>query len=387
MLKKSFWLVLFVVALGSVLWYRWGVDDVVVGEYSFGSQKVLEPVSVEQNSENDLMEEEAVSPALSESELPEKEKGAEILFGGDVMLDRYMRVLARRGGVENFLDDVEEIFAARDATVLNFEGVVNKRKSVSEGKPQSDPRHFRFTFDPETVEKFIRQISSPLIIADGNNHSLDFGFAGFEESRAWYIKKNLDFFGDIRRGDKPATNRVLRKTLGGREISFVGYNEFLGNPLEETLKLVRLEAQAGRDVVVYTHWGTEYLRSLPAREQIKARKFIDAGARLVVGVHPHVIQPMEVYRKGLIFYSLGNFVFDQFFSRDVRERLAVACELSRDGVECDLIFLGQSPEKGLEFLPAERVEELRKELAQNSLLSPEQRRQIIEEGKVKVSKF
>ena len=64
-------------------------------------------------------------------------------------------------------------------------------------------------------------------------------------------------------------------------------------------------------VIVSVHWGVEYARS-PAKEQVDwARQMIDAGADLVVGSHPHVVQPLEEYRGHWIAYSLGNFVFDQ----------------------------------------------------------------------------
>ncbi len=310
----------------------------------------------------------------------ESDSVAKIVFGGDVMLDRYMKVLGR-GGVANFLDDVVQVFDGYDAVVLNFEGVVGERASISVGQPQSSRAHFKFTFAPKTVREFIAQISSPLIINDGNNHSLDFGYDGFGASRAWYEVERLEFFGDVRRGGASTGKQVLRKTLGGREISFISYNEFLGSPIAQILGLIENEVFVGRDVIVYTHWGTEYLRKLPVREQVVARQFVDAGARLVIGVHPHVIQPMETYKGAVIFYSLGNFIFDQFFSQDVRERLVAGCELTDKETKCKLTFLTQLKANGLTFTPTPRRDTLRKWFAQNSEIPDNLRKGIDGDGR------
>ena len=67
-------------------------------------------------------------------------------------------------------------------------------------------------------------------------------------------------------------------------------------------------------VVVYTHWGLEYhLRESESQKNL-AHMFVDAGADVIIGSHPHVVQPIEIYKEKVIFYSLGNLVFDQYFS-------------------------------------------------------------------------
>jgi poly-gamma-glutamate synthesis protein (capsule biosynthesis protein) len=71
-------------------------------------------------------------------------------------------------------------------------------------------------------------------------------------------------------------------------------------------------------LIVFTHWGTEYVPTQNNDQRAMARLAIDTGADLVVGAHPHVIQPNEVYRDKPIIYSLGNFIFDEMWSDDVR---------------------------------------------------------------------
>ena len=86
-------------------------------------------------------------------------------------------------------------------------------------------------------------------------------------------------------------------------------------------EIVSRESQADI-IIVYTHWGTEY--KTESAENIKnlGRRFIDSGADMVIGTHPHVTQPMEEYKGKRIYYSLGNFIFDQYFSPETKKGLA-----------------------------------------------------------------
>jgi len=88
-------------------------------------------------------------------------------------------------------------------------------------------------------------------------------------------------------------------------------------------------------VVVAMHAGAEFITS-PVGEQLRfARGAIDDGADVVIGTHPHVVQPVERYGGGFIFYSLGNFVFDQDHSEAVKESVAIEVQLSpRGSLEC-----------------------------------------------------
>jgi poly-gamma-glutamate synthesis protein (capsule biosynthesis protein) len=85
-------------------------------------------------------------------------------------------------------------------------------------------------------------------------------------------------------------------------------------------------------VIVSLHWGDEY-RQKPNSRQIKiAHQLIDAGADLILGHHPHVLQPIEEYKDGVVVYSLGNFVFDQRKSA-TRKSVIFRAKLSKKGVE------------------------------------------------------
>jgi len=85
--------------------------------------------------------------------------------------------------------------------------------------------------------------------------------------------------------------------------------------------------------VVYTHWGLEYVRTAPQYIRDRAHAFVDAGAIAVIGSHPHVVQDSETYKGALIYYSLGNFVFDQYFQESVRNGLLIRVAFNSEGVE------------------------------------------------------
>lgn len=88
------------------------------------------------------------------------------------------------------------------------------------------------------------------------------------------------------------------------------------------------EIQAKNDIIVISmHWGEEYKLRSNFQQQKLGRALIDAGADLIVGHHPHVIQEIEKYKHGWIAYSLGNFIFDQWFSEETMQGLILEVKI------------------------------------------------------------
>jgi len=134
--------------------------------------------------------------------------------------------------------------------------------------------------------------------------------------------------------------RINDKNL---KIGFAGFNDV--HDIEIPGSVARLSEQTversiqemkrrGADIVCLSlHWGNEYVH-IPARGQVEfARKAIDLGADLIIGHHPHVIQPVEQYKNGWIFYSLGNFIFDMMWKRSVRTGMTAVLEFDKDGIK------------------------------------------------------
>lgn len=243
----------------------------------------------------------------------QKQKPATLLFVGDIMLDRQVRERMRARGAEYPFALLSTITAPvrADIQIGNLEGAVSvRRPPVKEND---------FAFATSTVA--ILKAAGFTAVSLANNHTLDQGAAGYEDTKRALAAAEIGFFGHSVRDDLPPAIVEIR----GRRIAFLGYS-IVDNPLDERSALAAIRsARTGADtVVVMPHWGAEYALTQNEKQKMLARKFIDAGADAVIGGHPHVVQGIEIYKNKPIVYSLGNFVFDQYFSEDTEQGIVVA---------------------------------------------------------------
>ena len=84
-------------------------------------------------------------------------------------------------------------------------------------------------------------------------------------------------------------------------------------------------------LVVSFHFGDEYKTKHNGRQEYLAHRAIDDGAKIIIGTHPHVIEDPETYKNGFIAYSLGNLIFDQYFSQNTMQGMLLKVQLSKDG--------------------------------------------------------
>ncbi len=197
-----------------------------------------------------------------------------------------------------------------------------------------------FHAPPEAIAGL--QLARIAVASTANNHSRDCGAHGVEYTVAWLRAHRIEPLGTSE--SEARTHEGVVLTRHGVRFGFLGYtfDQQNGN-WHDIDKRIALADRAGvcRDVmamrkhadvvIVSIHHGTEYM-TRPNQAQIAfAHAAIDAGATLVIGHHPHVVQPQEKYKGGLIFYSLGNFVFDQY------QR-----EATQHGEVVQVSFLGKS---------------------------------------------
>ncbi len=120
--------------------------------------------------------------------------------------------------------------------------------------------------------------------------------------------------------------------LENRKVALVPVYAVTGAPTQDELTSMLSYAQEYSEMqIVYVHWGTEYERIHSRFQEELAMRLIDAGADAIIGHHPHVIQDVALYKNVPIFYSLGNFIFDQYFSTDVQEGLMVELSWNEEG--------------------------------------------------------
>ncbi len=265
-----------------------------------------------------------------------------LLFVGDLMFDRGIRYYSEKNGGNDFIfsaqggpasswETLSDFLKSNDLVIANLEGPITDNKSISAGTKPGSTNNYYFTFDPSLAktlfEKNIRLVNL------GNNHILNFGKNGLESTRNYLNENNIDYFG------APGYPKGILIEIGGIKISFVSYNEFSNLPKEIEEKSTIDEIQKFKEysdiIIIYSHWGYEYMLKNNKAQENLAYKFIDAGADLIIGSHPHVIQNMEIYNSKRIYYSLGNFIFDQYFDENVRNGLGVIVKIDKNTKQLD----------------------------------------------------
>lgn len=202
------------------------------------------------------------------------------------------------------------------------------------------------------------------IISLANNHAGNHGSVGVLETTKLLREANIEVTGI----DPPAGGVVVLENKGIK-FGFLGYNDIsspqpgVTDAEEDVIKREIAEAKKVADVVIVTfHWGVEYRNQPDERQIYLGRLAIDSGADLVIGNHPHWIQPVEFYQGKLITYAHGNFIFDQEWSQKTKE-----------GVVGKYTFFGQDL-IDVEYLPVEIVQ-----FGQPYFLEDEKKQRIINE--------
>lgn len=155
------------------------------------------------------------------------------------------------------------------------------------------------------------------VVSVANNHAGNYGEEGVAETVALLQKSGMAVTG---------IEGPVYKEIKGVRFAFLGYNDIttpqpgVVDAEEEKIKNDIQNARSQADIVVVAyHWGVEYRSQPDDRQKYLGRFTIDAGADLVIGNHPHWIQPLEVYHGKIITYAHGNFVFDQMWSQKTQE--------------------------------------------------------------------
>jgi poly-gamma-glutamate capsule biosynthesis protein CapA/YwtB (metallophosphatase superfamily) len=244
---------------------------------------------------------------------------------GDIMLARTIGEQVESQGPEIVFSGVQSVFKTADVLVGNLEC------TLTEGGDQQ-PKGYPFAASPETTQALALAGFDVLSLA--NNHSMDYGREGLIDTINNLAQYGITSVGAGEDLAKALTPAMLERN--GLRMAFLAYVDV---PMEENgfdtrtwiatastpgiawadLDQIRSDVIAARQqadiVIVLLHSGYEvgtYIPSISPNQQAEAYAAIDAGATLVIGSHPHILQTIERYRNGLIAYSLGNFAFDGY---------------------------------------------------------------------------
>ncbi len=161
------------------------------------------------------------------------------------------------------------------------------------------------------------------VVNIANNHILDFGPGGFNDTLDVLSRADIRFTGG---GNRSFPEGYAALEIKGQKFVFLGYcmsgrklagEGIFTNRLDEEKVVADIGRLRGEcdHLIVSLHWGIENVFHPSPSQARKARRFIDEGADVIIGHHPHVPQAVERYNKGVIVYSLGNFQFDRTVSR------------------------------------------------------------------------
>ncbi|MBU2025318.1 MAG: CapA family protein [Patescibacteria group bacterium] len=297
-----------------------------------GGQEVLAPAEISAGVER---QDKGVSGRKEEREEDflkrEGKDEIKLLFVGDMMFDRWIREVIEKKGLGFVFSGAGDRLREVDLVVGNLEGPITDKSSVSAGTVFGDKRHMVFTFSSK-VARGLRENNIRLVNL-GNNHILNFGMDGLEETRRYLDAVGVRYFGNIGEASEDAAGGDWRRVIeevDGVKIGFCNYNGFAAHAREKVLEDIEFLNERADLVVVYAHWDREYKKSPSGETRILAREFISRGADLVIGSHPHVIGEKENYQGKMIYYSLGNFIFDQYFSPETRRGLVVEVTIGRE---------------------------------------------------------
>ena len=174
------------------------------------------------------------------------------------------------------------------------------------------------------------------VLSLANNHMLDHTAAALVDTIDRLRAAGIGTAG-AGRDYTEANAPHIEELSDGSKIAFLSYTNLMpesfsasaerpgiSTPDVEVIKSTIIHLKSENDLVVLLwHWGEEYQPRSHPREQAIARELIDAGADLIVGHHPHVPQEIEQYKGTYIAYSLGNFIFDQYFSEETMKGLTL----------------------------------------------------------------
>lgn len=259
-------------------------------------------------------------PFLDQKKSPEivtsKISDESILFVGDIMLGRYVETLSKQFGSDYTFKSIKPLLFESTYVIANLEG------PLPENHTQTPNKGFGFSFETKTAHTLSNYHISAVSLA--NNHTSDQGQDGYTSTVKKLLQENIPSFGNSRY----FLPNFVTHQIGDMSLSTIGINLITPffNEKEILFGVKKLcEENPNTNFIAFIHAGTEYTHLQSGYQVNFAHKLIDETClRLIVGSHPHVVQGVEKYKGKFIFYSLGNFIFDQYFSEDTQNGVTLS---------------------------------------------------------------
>jgi poly-gamma-glutamate synthesis protein (capsule biosynthesis protein) len=278
-----------------------------------------------------------------------------LVFVGDIMLSRNIgKRMENREDWEYPFEKVKKYLSSADFVFGNLESPISDR-----GNNQGSIWSFRA--DPRTILGL--RAAGIDVVSLANNHIWDWGKDALLDTVNKLEEVGIATLGAGENKKMANAGRVFK--INGTRVGFLAYTDLYPEGLAATEEgpgvsvwsrdqilsdIKRLKAESDL-LFVSWHSGTEYEKNPDAQQKETYKWLVAAGVDLVVGHHPHVIQPVEEYGGGWIAYSLGNFIFDQYFSKETMEGMVLEVSIRSGkitGIETRKVILSQDFQPSLE---------------------------------------
>lgn len=236
-----------------------------------------------------------------------------ILFAGDIMLGRHVETLAAQSGDELRSFKAMSDFLKGHVVIANLEG------PIPEKHIHTPNNGFSFSFPPSTPR--ILKEGGITAVSLANNHMFDRGRSEWEHTKQALEKEGVSHFG----GYAPTEGDYFETTLGTTTVIVYGITMIATGWDEDQAVSIAAKLRAEHPdayLIAFLHWGDEYVTQ-NRYQRAFAQRIMDSGTDAIIGAHPHVVQGVELYKEKPIFYSLGNFIFDQYWRHDLEDGLLV----------------------------------------------------------------
>jgi poly-gamma-glutamate synthesis protein (capsule biosynthesis protein) len=231
-------------------------------------------------------------------------------FCGDIMLSRHIGSAIEKYGPEHVFSECKYIYDGSSVIFGNLESIIS-----------NDPFLYKDGMRFKAGEKalFGLKFARFNYLNVMNNHRYDHGEPAWNASNG-LLREN---------GIVPVTSSTLEIfEKNGTKIGLIAFDMTArGFNRKVALEKVATSSAAVDILVVSVHWGEEYQNEHNFHQGTAAHEFVDAGADLIIGHHPHSLQDIEKYKGAYIFYSLGNFIFDQYFREELTRGLVVSVDV------------------------------------------------------------
>ena len=256
-------------------------------------------------------------------DLPKVDDELSFSFAGDVIFGRNVGYAFQKNNFKDLFSNLgERTLWGTDISYLNLEGPVSDK----EIKQNPEEHSLVFNFSRETIEalKYLKITTAGL----ANNHTANQGATGLTKTKEILEKAGIDWVGDP---NKVGDISIKRYKQGNLTVALLAVHVLYGaNGIEE---LIKQEKSKNNFIIVLPHWGNEYEIKHSANQEKLAKAWIAAGADLIIGGHPHVIQDAQIINNKLVIYSLGNFIFDQMFSAETQQGLVLSGVIGVDKIK------------------------------------------------------